>query len=81
MTIVEQLKYYADAMAPSGLGGPGQGLASSRRAMLSDAATEIERLRAALIGISMHELRDHEDYTAIQEMAEAALRTPQNGEG
>lgn len=35
---------------------------------------EIERLRAALTSISMHELRDHEDYTAIKDIAEAALR-------
>lgn len=35
---------------------------------------KIERLRAALSLISNHELRDHEDYTAIQDIAEEALK-------
>lgn len=34
-----------------------------------------ERLRAALQRVVMHELRDHDDYTAIQDIAEVALRT------
>lgn len=37
--------------------------------------TETDRLRRALKLIANHELRDHEDYDAIREIAEEALRT------
>ncbi len=35
---------------------------------------EVSVLRAALRLVENHELRDHEDYEAIQEIASAALR-------
>ncbi len=35
---------------------------------------ENERLRAALFAVANHELRDHEDYEAIQEIATIALK-------
>jgi hypothetical protein len=45
MELVEQLRHYADLMAPSGLGGPGFALSPDKRSLLTEAAEEIERLR------------------------------------
>jgi len=41
--------------------------------------TEIERLRRVLWLIENHELRDHEDYEAIKEIARDALSIPPRG--
>ncbi len=38
--------------------------------------TEINSLRRVLWLIENHELRDHEDYSAIQDIAREALRNP-----
>lgn len=44
-------------------------------------AAENERLRAALTSIECHELRDHEDYEAIKDIASAALRQSTHNKG
>jgi len=38
--------------------------------------TTIMRMKRALLAISTHELRDHEDYDAIKDIARAALTPP-----
>lgn len=52
MSLVDRLKYLAREMQPSGLGGVGRALDWKQHTILSDAAAEIERLRAALTEIA-----------------------------
>lgn len=48
MDLVAKLRMFSDGMRPCGLGGPGLSLSWTNHESLSNAAAEIERLRAAL---------------------------------